>query len=714
MRSKSTRAAGTHSDDVSPLTLKWIFTLMLDLGGHRQLIGDRCFNEDALAQELGLAELEERFDGKAFDFDEDDDEPRPKQQRTFRQQALARLKSEQRLFQHDYPAPGYPDNLGDNLCKLARLIGLDEVDRALLGFCVLMHSDALLEEATDQLGQVGFNRTLRVLSTLLGQPQDAIRRSLSSDSALIRSGLIEVSMTRTYRSGLIDRLGIGNQDLLRDLRYHHGSPIGLFQSAFRQAPEGELSADDYRHLALPLSIARPYLRKALKDGTPGVNVLIYGPPGTGKSQLTRLLANELNADLYEIACTNGDGDPIDSRGRLCALRTAMGILNQQATLLVLDEIEDLFNESGPHLHDQGKRKGWINRMLEENALPCFWLTNDIQSLDNAYIRRFDLLLELENPPKPERERIIRTCSDQLSDALVQRMASHEQLTPAIITRALRVAEGLNDSAGAPALDQAVEYLVDATLQAQGFDKLARIQEQQLPVFYSPEQSNTDLPLEGLLEGLRRNRDARLCFYGPPGTGKTAFGHWLAKEMGRPLLVKRVSDLVSPYIGMTEKNLARAFQEAREDDAVLLLDEVDSFLQDRRHARHSWEITAVNEMLLQMESHRGLLIASTNLMDNLDQAALRRFDLKIGFGYLRPEQSSELLRLHLEHLGLDSPDVELEAKVKRLDRLTPGDFATLARRARFKPFADGEALYHALQAELALKEAPPPRPMGFVH
>lgn len=709
MRNPKARAAGPHSDEVSPLTLQWIFTLIQDLGGHRQLINERGFSDGALARELGLADLEDdcppSWDEDAF--------PRNARQPGSRQPALNRLKVERRLFLRAFPQPGYPDNLQENLDKLAQLIGLDETDCALLGFCVLMHSDALLEEATDQLGQVGFNRTLRVLATLLGHPVEAIRKSLSGDGALIRSGLVEVNMKRTYRSGLVDRLSIGNRDLLQDMRFHSGSPVSLFQSAFRRAPHSELRAEDYRHLALPLSIARPYLKQALKQRTRGVNLLIYGPPGTGKSQLTRLLAQELDAGLYEIACTDRDGDPIDSSGRLCAMRTAMGILNQEDTLLVLDEIEDLFSEPGPHAYDQVKRKGWINRMLEENPLPCFWLTNDIGTLDNAYIRRFDLLLELDNPPKAERERIIRQGNPHIDDALVQRMAGHEQLTPAVITRALRVAKGLCDAPEAPALDQAVEYLVDATLQAQGFDKLARAQEQHLPAFYCPEQCNTDIPLAGLLEGLQLNQDARLCFYGPPGTGKTAFGHWLAREMGRPLLVKRVSDLVSPYIGMTEKNLARAFQQARDDDAVLLLDEVDSFLQERRHARHSWEITAVNEMLMQMDSHRGLLIASTNLMDDLDQAALRRFDLKIGFGYLRPEQAGQLLRQHLQQMGFDDPSAALEAKVGQLGRLTPGDFATLARRARFRPFANAEALYQGLQAELALKEAPP-RPIGFVH
>lgn len=77
-----------------------------------------------------------------------------------------------------------------------------------------------------------------------------------------------------------------------------------------------------------------------------------------------------------------------------------------------------------------------------------------------------------------------------------------------------------------------------------------------------------------------------------------------------------------------KNIASAFSEAERDNAVLLIDEVDSFLRDRRDAKASWEVTQVNEMLTQMEQFQGVLIASTNLIEGFDQAALRRFDLKL--------------------------------------------------------------------------------------
>ncbi len=147
------------------------------------------------------------------------------------------------------------------------------------------------------------------------------------------------------------------------------------------------------------------------------------------------------------------------------------------------------------------------------------------------------------------------------------------------------------------------------------------------------------------------------------------------------MVKRVSDLVSPYVGTTEQNLARAFEKASEEQAVLLLDEVDSFLQDRKKATQSWEVTAVNEMLTQMESYRGLFIASTNLMCDLDEASLRRFDLKIHFGFLKPLQIQTLFNAHLQTLKLKDPAKASGLRLSREANLTPGDFAVIARRAR---------------------------------
>lgn len=681
--------------DSCPLSHQWTYAIVLDLGGHRQLIQRHGFNDDDLATELGLGALIE-----------DDFEPG---------QALARLRRERRRFMNAHASFEYPDRMHENLQALASLVGLDEAELRVLGFCVLMNTDPILDSAVDLLGLLSFNRSLRVLSSLLEIPRQELSRCLSKEGRLIRAGLLEARAQSCETLSLSGRLSIENADLLTQIRLHDGRPIDLFKHAFRRSEPTHLRNLDFKHLDKTLDIAKAYLGMALAEGRQGVNILIYGPPGTGKTQLTRLLAQEMQAALYEVACADSDGDPISANQRLCAMRSAMSILHAQRAVLLLDEIEDIFDL--PPLAYTGKHKswkGWINRMLEENSLPCFWLSNSIEALDNAYIRRFDLVIEMPNPPKEQRKRIVQEASgDRLGVELVEQLTSHEHVTPAMLTRAVRVARTLHPRAS-KALDTTVQGLVDATLKAQGFDQLERNQAVQLPSFYSPGLVNTDIPLDNLIRGLRQHQEARLCFYGPPGTGKTAFGRWLAQVLQKPLMVQRVSDLVSPYVGSTEQNLAQAFTRASEENAILLLDEVDSFLQDRRKAKQSWEITAVNEMLTQMESFKGLFIASTNLIRDLDEASLRRFDLKIHFGYLTADQAQSLFSTHLRALKLKDPGRIAGQRLHGATDLTPGDFALIARQARFRPFATADEVATALLAECRLKRAGLAQPIGFVH
>ena len=170
--------------------------------------------------------------------------------------------------------------------------------------------------------------------------------------------------------------------------------------------------------------------------------------------------------------------------------------------------------------------------------------------------------------------------------------------------------------------------------------------------------------------------------------------------------------MSPYVGENEQNIARAFRQAFQDGALLLIDEVDSFLQDRRGAQRGWEVSLVNEMLTQMESFPGVFIASTNLMTGLDQAALRRFDLKVKFDYLRSEQAWELLRRHCAVMKFPAPQPDLLPKIMRLGQLTPGDFAAVLRQHRFQPIESPAMLVSALEAECAVKEGVK-APIGFM-
>lgn len=157
-----------------------------------------------------------------------------------------------------------------------------------------------------------------------------------------------------------------------------------------------------------------------------------------------------------------------------------------------------------------------------------------------------------------------------------------------------------------------------------------------------------------------------------------------------------------------------FAEARTQEAVLVLDEADSFLADRRDAQRSWEITQVNELLTQMEAFNGIFICTTNLMKKLDQASLRRFAFKLKFGYLNEDQRWTMFHRELTRLGGNPTDANAwGSAVRRLINLTPGDFAVVARQYDlWWATITAAELYEQLRHECMAKETPPSS-IGFV-
>lgn len=607
-----------------------------------------------------------------------------------------------------------PAVLKANLQRLSALVGLGVVEAQILAFAVCLHTESLLDEAADILGGLSISQVAQVLAKVLDLPDGEVRQALGGQGLLARTGL--VALDQNGSRNLKDKLDLLSHGFADAMVSWDCEPIELLRGKLHGAAPARLALADYRHVQPMLDMVRTWLQQAQTTHRRGVNLLLYGPPGTGKTELTRTVAQDLGCALFEVAIEDEDGDPIDGHNRLRALRTAQCFLAQRQALLVFDEVEDVFCDSPLQRSAGQAHKGWVNRMLEDNAVPTLWLSNDIRCLDPAFIRRFDMVLELPTPPRSQRARMLQAhCGDLLDARQLQRLAEVEHLTPAIIARASTVAAAMAPTLGQAASAQAFEQLVGHTLQAQGHGRLPRPQAQ-LPALYDPAFVNADADLNALAQGLAAAQaaggGARLCLYGPPGTGKTAFGRWLAEQLDRPLLVRRASDLLSMFVGEAEKNLARAFRQAEDEGALLLIDEVDSFLQDRRGAQRSWELTQVNEMLTQMEDFAGVFIASTNLMTGLDPAALRRFDLKVCLGYLRPDQAWELLERHCAQLDWGPPDALLRPRLARLRQLTPGDFAAVMRQQRFRPLADAVALVAALEAECALKEGAK-GVMGFV-
>ncbi len=683
--------------EIQPVVRLWILRMLILLGLHRKFIGHEEFGDDAVARALGLGDW---VDSTSCDFD-------PKLIRN----ELRKLHS---AAEKECLSADIPPLLHGNVKRLAKLVGLSDTDRRILEFSVLLHSEQMLTEIAENLGTVSFAKACHVLSALLDLPESDVRTSLNSRGALSKSGLLAVDFSGDYH--LPGKLNLLSDTFANRLISVEADPLSLLRDTIAPSAPAKLGIADYDHVSPSLAVLRPYLRQSIAAGRKGVNVLIYGDSGTGKSELTRTLAAEMGCDLFEVSSQDEEGDPVDGQRRLRAFRAAQSFFCDKRALIVFDEIEDVFNDGESFFGNKSTaqiRKGWVNRMLEENSIPTLWLSNSIDGLDSAFIRRFDIVIELPVPPKRKRERIIEAaCVDLLDSQDAARFAESNELAPAIITRAASVVRPIRAELGI-GVSTAMELLINNTLRAQGHSALRRNDPHRLPEIYDPAFIHADADLLQVAAGLAHSKAGRLCLYGPPGTGKTAFARWLADQIGIPVLVKKGSDLMSKWLGDNEKNIARAFRSAEQNGALLLIDEVDSFLQDRRGAVRSWEVTLVNEMLTQMESFSGVFIASTNLMDNLDQAALRRFDLKVQFDYLTTEQRVALLRRYCDKWGLSMPLLVEESRLTRLQMLTPGDFAAVGRQNLFRPLSCTGELIDRLESECAVKEGSKAA-IGFIH
>ena len=305
----------------------------------------------------------------------------------------------------------------------------------------------------------------------------------------------------------------------------------------------------------------------------------------------------------------------------------------------------------------------------------------------------------------------RTLAEQpLSGDLLSRMAENESVSPALAATAAQAAEASN--AGEPEFEKAFTRALNNHLLAADAQPVPKPRTG-TGLTWRRDCLNTNIDIAEFLDELDPNVGARFLLYGPAGTGKTAWGRQLAEEIERPLVVKRSSELVNPYVGVTEKNIAKAFHQAEEDNAVLLIDEADSFLDDRNQARQSWQISHVNQFLASMEEFDGFLVCTTNFDSRMDIASMRRFDFRVGFDYLTIGQAALLFADLCGLAGIAAPDHDtLMVWLAGMTRLAPGDFHVLARRLRIRKHStSAEKLLEELQKECAYKE-PEGRAIGF--
>jgi hypothetical protein len=339
--------------------------------------------------------------------------------------------------------------------------------------------------------------------------------------------------------------------------------------------------------------------------------------------------------------------PLDQLGPLCLLKRAMPVLRYDLPPGETTVVPALTAYQGPLGIILGPEGGLVGQPIERS------ITLTIPRLD-ASLRRELWQNALGDQPSEDLEKIVERF--HLPGGYIREAAVLASASAAVDGRAAVTCEDVLQ--GCRALNRQTLDTLATRLECQGtwndlvltgnateklkeLDRRCRYRERLLSYLgpaFGPAASG--------------NRGVRALLAGPSGTGKTLAARILAAELGQDLYRVDLAAVINKFIGETEKNLHRVLSIAESHDIVLLLDEGDSVMGSRTDIKSSNDRYAnleTNYLLQRLETYQGIVLVTTNLGENIDQAFLRRMDVVVNF---LPPQAQERLRIWELHLPVN--------------------------------------------------------------
>ncbi|MBD3344231.1 MAG: AAA family ATPase [Chitinivibrionales bacterium] len=619
-------------------------------------------------------------------------------------------------------------SLQKKLNEIAKLFGLGEIEKEVLLIAYLSVTDSVVDKMIEDLSPlIDVKRTHRdsinnkILSTLSGIPGNEISRALSGRSALLNSALLNEE--RNPAVEVIDFLdGTASQAISKKYFTEYSGPSIPLEYHTVHKKQIEIVKALRRH----------------KTPDQGVNILLYGAPGTGKTEFARALGKSINLNVYEIKNIDDEKQKDETAHAMFRYRAFLAcrkMINSNEAIIVVDEADAVLNSS-PSFFSLAPlaEKGQINKLLDESTAFTVWITNRFDGIDESTRRRFDYSIRFDKLTFLQRKRIWEHSIKKhmpakcLSVHDITALAEKYEISAGGIDIALRNAARIfRKQKSRKEIITLIEGILDAHL---------KIIDQQGP---AEKNSRVNAP-DYSIQGLNIHEDLDRCFsalcqfnkywnsmdsessvhnmnmllYGPPGSGKTEFAKYTARLLHRRLIIKRASDLMSCWVGESEKNTREVFNEARRDKAILFIDEADSFLAGREGAEHSWEISFVNEWLTNMENFRGILICATNFKKIMDSAAIRRFPIKLRFDYLSSEGNLVFYDLFFKKMVTTRCTAIQQMKIRSIEYATPGDFKAVYQKYFFLQniSISHDMLIDSLRNEIAEKNGNVGKKIGF--
>ncbi|HWO23417.1 MAG TPA: ATP-binding protein [Kofleriaceae bacterium] len=580
-------------------------------------------------------------------------------------------------------------NLRSPLVDLIRIFSLTPRQWSTLMFALLPETDPTLVQAYRYLARDDSCRGLdgRLLAQLVYDTptsRSLMARDLSSGSPLVRYRLVDLiagtapgdsTMFRRIRAAtrlvhVLDGTAVDLDPELADLAEVRGGPArGAFPAAALTHATAALHSNE-------------------------VILAVQGQRGLGKKLLLQIAAEHWSRRILLI-----DGRrlaQLTPASQAPALRSLVRELRLLDAIPVFPDLDDVTVQYA----DRDELPGFFTGLLDEWDGPVA-ITINRERMPRVHQRPL-VHLTLEVPTLGQRTEMWREVVSSLDAPAAESLSGRFAIPGGIIVAAAQAATaGRMPDAGPPDTEDLARAVA-----AQLHQRISRLGKK-LPTPFDLDDLIVDddtraalLEITAAARERRKIRDAfklrgaqgiSVLFSGHPGVGKTMSGTVLARRLGLDIYEVDLSQVVSKWLGETEKNLSDVFDAAEPGHVVLLFNEADSLFgkrtSDVKSSNDRYANLETNYLLQRLERFGGLAILTTNLTSAIDAAFKRRFTYDVFFSFPSPEMRAELWRRTLPRRSGAAPDLDFDALAEQYE-LSGGFIKVACERAAYVAGADG--------------------------
>ena len=600
--------------------------------------------------------------------------------------------------------------------------------------CVLLGLGHRIEPKMSSLvasaGRDLFSRALTVRLAIEKFSHDAVeqiraRRAFSPAGALIRHRIVALGSVEAGASeGLLARRFELTQPTVRYLLQEDELSDSVARLARLERPQVSLlnviiDPDEMtqarelveHHASYRKLISEWGFDRILPYGR-GLTLLFSGPPGTGKTLLAHALASHVGRPIISLSAA----DLPENDGVEGALRDLFSEATMRDAIVLIDECEALLGKAD-------RRKATTFKAIEGFEGILLMTTNHPERLDEGVDRRVIYNLTFEIPDSDIRRQIWEVHLPPEvpleGDIDLAALANTYDFAGGIIKNAILVAvnRALARSPDRPALTMALldegcrsqlHYaLEDLTVRTTTHLRLddiilpAKARRKVEEMLAAIRNRSVVLNRWGFGKKLVTGKGIIALFDGPPGTGKTLCAEIIAGEFDRPIYRVNIPEVVSKWVGETEKHIRQIFQQARISHAMLLFDEADSLFSSRvsegKSATDRYANMEVNLLLQEIERFPGVCILTTNFYGALDRALIRRVQFRVTFEEPDVEQRQRIWEVLLPPEAPVDKGVSFRQVAERYD-LTGGMIKNALLRAAYWAAERGDGLTQAILEE----------------